>query len=187
MHRHAPVLVAVALTLSGAAAGAQSSRRQAPVVTQGARIRLMLSADEGRRTGRNMVSGSLVSGDSSRVIIMRRDGSRADTIPTFTIDDVELYTGQRSRRTMIIGGSAVGAGASALIYAVDRFSRAHRCGAGGTCPLLPSGQYAIPIAVGAVFGATFSASRWVRVPRSTVNIGLASAKAIGLSAVIRFR
>lgn len=187
MHHQLPIFLAASLALTAVAAGAQSPRREAPVVAPGARVRLMLSADEARRTGRGLISGSLLSGDSVRVLIMRKDGTRVDTIPTFTIDDVELYTGQRRRRTMIVGGSAAGAAASGLIYAVDRFSRAHRCKPEKDCPLLPSGYYAIPIGVGAIFGATFSASHWVRVPRSAVNVGLTGTHSIELSGSIGFR
>lgn len=188
MFRRLALLLFVAVTLDSAAAHAQSSTRELPVLARGSRVRLLLSADEGRRTGRSLVSGLLVSGDSARVVIMRRDGLRADTIPTFTIDDVELYTGERSRRSMIIGGALAGAGASGLIYAVDRFSRGHRCGSSADCPpLLPAGYYAIPVTVGAVFGATFSASRWIAVPRNTVNIGVRDMRSLELAAMIHFQ
>lgn len=188
MHRYRPALLAVVLALNAAVAGAQSSRQQVPVVAAGSRVRVLLSADEARRTGRGLVSGTLLSGDSALVVIMRKGASYADTIPTFTIDDVELYTGQRSRVQMIIAGAAAGAAASGLVYAIDRFSRAHRCSASKDCPpLLRPSDYAIPVAVGAVFGATFSASRWVRVPRQAVYLGVGGSPSLDLSATFRFR
>ena len=89
---------------------------------------------------------------------------------------------------MIVGGTTVGAIASGMIYSYDRLSRAHRCGSRNACPpLLPPGYYAIPVATGAVFGATFSASRWVRVPRDAVNIGLRDAHSVELAAAVHFR
>lgn len=188
MRRYRPALLAVALTMNAAVAGAQSSREQLPVVAAGSRVRVLLSLDEARRTGRGLVSGTLLSGDSALVVIMRKGASRADTIPTFTIDDVEVYTGQRSRVRMIIAGATAGAAASGLVYAIDRFSRAHRCKASKDCPpLLRPSEYSIPIAVGAVFGATFSASRWVRVPREAVYLGVRGSHSLDLSAVVRFR
>ena len=189
MHRCiAALILAAALTLDAGAADAQSKAREPVVLARGARVRLLVSADEARRTGRGIVSGTLVSGDSALVVIMRRDSSRVDTVPAFTIDDVEMYTGQRSRPRMIIAGTAAGAAASGMIYAFDRLSRAHRCGSRNECPpLLPPGYYSIPIAVGAVFGSTFSASRWVAIPRRAVYISFGNSRSVELSAVVRFR
>lgn len=158
------------------------------MLSRGDRVRVTLSAEETRRTGRGLVSGRLVSGDSAYVVIMRGDAARADTIPTFTIDEVELYTGQRSRSRMIVVGTALGVAASGMVWGYDRLSRDSRCGRMNECPpLLPSGYYAIPIAAGAVSGATFSASRWISVPRRAIYLGFAASRAVQLTAAMQFR
>jgi hypothetical protein len=175
------------LALTPLGAGAQRSRAPSPNVAAGSRVRLTLSADEARLSGRSLVAGTLLAANSERFIVLRRDGTRADTVPAFTIDNIEVYAGQRDRTKMIIGGTAAGAGASLLVYGVDRATRVARCGRKISCPLLTPLTYAFPVAVGALFGSTFSASRWVAVSRTAVNVGLGHGRSVVIGSAVAFR
>lgn len=70
---------------------------------------------------------------------------------------------------------------------VDRSTKEKRCGKKMSCPLLTPLAYFSPIAVGALFGATFSANRWIAVPRNAVNVGVSAGRAFVIGSRLAFR
>jgi hypothetical protein len=183
------LLVVLVLTaLTSAEAGAQSQANSASMLRPGARVRLTLSAEDARRTGHDLVKGTLVTADPLRFVVTPREQPGADTVATFTIDRVEVYAGQRRRSTMVMAGAAAGGTASLLLAGLNALSLQQRCKHRPGCKALyPTKVYILPIAVGTIFGSTFSSARWVTVPRPTLELGADVRRSIVVGSTISFR
>jgi hypothetical protein len=185
-------LASLFATIALFATSAQAQRGQSDErpVANGARVRLHLSRDEARLTGREMLSGTLVSTDGQRAIVARPGAASPDTVATFTVDEFEVYDGQRSRRRMIVAGAAAGAGASLIVYAVEQSNQSRRCkrNPDPDCKrFISPAAYGAPVAVGALFGATFSSTRWRNVPRDIVSVAAGSRHSVSVSSTLHFR
>ncbi len=185
MHVRSFLAIAFSLSLSGVAASAQ--RTTTVDASAGTRVRLKMSRETLRTGGHYMIEGTLVDADSGRVIVQQPAHAAPDTVQMFTVDRLEVYTGQHSRRKMILAGAAGGAAISLIARGMDNLTRGGRCASGCSQPLVPGYVYAAPVAIGALIGAVFPADRWKALPRDAVGVSLAPHNQIQLSSAISFR
>lgn len=185
MHLRSFLAFAFTLSLSSAAASAQ--RTTTVNATAGTRVRLKMSRETLRTGGHYMIEGTLVDADSGRVIVQQAANAAPDTVQMFTVDRLEVYTGQHSRKKMILAGAAGGAAISLVGRAMDNLTRGGRCEKGCSEPLVPGYLYAAPVAIGALIGAIFPEDRWKALPRDAVGVSLAPHHQVELSSAIRFR
>ena len=185
MHVRSFLAIALALSLSGTVASAQlTTTVDAPA---GTRVRLKMSRETLRTAGHYMIEGTLMGADSGRVIVQQAANAAPDTVQMFTVDRLEVYTGQHSRRKMILAGAAGGAAISLVARGMDNLTRGARCEKGCSDPLVPGYLYAAPVAIGALIGAIFPADRWKALPRDAVGVSLVTHNQVQLSSAIRFR
>ena len=181
-----PFAIALALVIFGGVAGAQDGTR-AVRPANGSRVRLLMSGETTQSGGHYMVDGTLVGGDSTRAVVQQPGHAASDTVPMFTVDRFEVYAGQHSRKKMVLGAAAAGAGISLVIRGMDNLTRGSRCEKGCSTPLIPGYAYAAPIVLGAFIGSVFPATHWKSVPRDAIVVGLAPARGLQLASTIHFR
>ena len=162
-------------------AGRSSSAQQLTDIHPGVRVRAI--GDRVTNAGVHSFSmqGTVVAVDSQQIILHPQTKLAEDTVSLLGVRRLDLYQGQRSRRSMVLTGASLGAviGLTAWFIA-HQTVRPERQGilvdtptgvqarevSGPEPPIIHQIRNTIPLLIGAggLIGAAIGPERWVRIP-----------------------